>query len=65
VPDAAAAFAAQDAAERVKAMQVTTALQPKLAPREKITKAEASTAMPLPSQGSDDATATLDKGKGG
>jgi hypothetical protein len=65
LPDAATAFAAQDAAEKAKAMQDTTALQQKLAPEEKMTKAEESNAMPLPGQANDHSTTALDKSKGG
>ena len=65
VPDAATAFAAQDAAEKTKAMQETTALQQKPAPQEKMTRAEESKAMPLPGQANDHSTTALDKNKGG
>jgi hypothetical protein len=65
VPDAATAFAAQDAAEKTKAMQDTTALQQKPAPQEKMTKVEESKAMPLPGQANDHSTTALDKNKGG
>lgn len=64
VPDAATAFAAQDA-DKTKAMQDTTALQQKPAPQEKMTKAEESKAMPLPGQANDDSSKGLDKNKGG
>ena len=64
MPDAATAFAAQDAAEKTKAMQDTAALQQKAAPQEKMTKAEESKAMPLPSQANDHSTTALDKKKG-
>ena len=65
LPDATTAFAAQDAAEKTKAMQDTTALQQKPAPQEKMTKAEESKAMPLPGQANDHSTTALDKSKGG
>ena len=65
VPDAATVFAAQDAAEKAKAMQETTALQQKPAPQEPMTRAEESKAMPLPSQANDHSTTALDKNKGG
>ena len=65
VPDAATAFAAQDAADKTKTMQDTTALQQKPAPQEKMTKAEESKAMPLPGQANDHSTTSLDKNKGG
>jgi hypothetical protein len=65
LPDAATALAAQDAADKTKAMQDTTALQQKPAPQEKMTKAEESKAMPLPGQANDHSTTALDKSKGG
>jgi hypothetical protein len=65
VPDAATAFAAQDAAEKTKAMQDTTALQQKAAHQEKMTNAEETKAMPLPGQANDHSTTALDKNKGG
>ena len=65
VPDAATVFAAQDAADKTKSMQDTTALQHKPAPQERMTKAEESKAMPLPGQANDHSTTALDKGKGG
>ena len=65
VPDAAATFAAQDVAEKAKAMQDTAALQRKTAHQEEMTKAEESKAMPLPGQASDHSTTALDKNKGG
>ena len=65
VPDAPTVFAAQDAAEKVKAMQDTAALQQKPVPQEKMTKAEESKAMPLPGQANDHSTTALDKNKGG
>jgi hypothetical protein len=65
VPDASTAFATQDAADKTKAMQDTTALQQKPAPQEKMTKAEESNAMPLPAQANDHSTIALDKNKGG
>ena len=65
VPDAATAFAAQDAAAKTKSMQDTTALQQKPDPQEKMTKVEESKAMPLPGQANDHSTTALDKGKGG
>jgi hypothetical protein len=65
VPDAAPAFAAQDAADKTKAMQNTTAMQHGPAPQEEMTKAEESKAMPLPSQANDHSTTALDKNKGG
>ena len=64
VPDAATAFAAQDAADRTKAMQDTTALRQKSEPQEKMTKAEESKAMPLPGQANDHSNTALDN-KGG
>ena len=75
VPDATAAFAAQDAAEKAKAMQDTTVLQEKPAPQEEMTKeemtkqemtkSEESKAMPLPGQANDHSSTDLDKNKGG
>ena len=65
VPDAATVFAAQDAAEKAKAMQETTALQDKPAPQEPMTEAEESKAMPLPAQANDHSTTALDKHNGG
>ena len=65
VPDAATVFAAQDAADKTKAMQDTTALQQKAAPQEEMTKAQESKAMPLPGQANDHSTTALDKSKGG
>ena len=65
VPDASTVFAAQDAAEKARAMQDTAALQQKSAPQEKMTKAEESKAMPLPGQANDHSTTALDKNKGG
>ena len=65
VPDTATGFAAQDAAEKTKAMQDTTALQQKAAPQEQMTKSEESKAMPLPGQANDHSTTALDKNKGG
>jgi hypothetical protein len=65
LPDAATVFAAQDAAEKAKAMQDTTVLQQKSAPQEKMTKAEESKALPLPGQANDHSTTALDKSKGG
>jgi hypothetical protein len=65
VPDAATAFAAQDATAKTKAMEDTRALQQTPAPQEKMTKAEASKAMPLPGQANDHSTTALDKNKGG
>src|SRR5512140_1348015 len=65
VPDAATTFAAQDAADKTKAMQDTAALQQKPAPQEKMTRAEESKAMPLPGQVNDHSNTALDKNKGG
>ena len=65
VPDASTVFAAQDAAEKAKAMQDTTALQHNAAPQEKMTKEEESKAMPLPAQANDHSTTAIDKNKGG
>ena len=65
LPDAATAFAAQDAIDMTKAMQDTNALQQKAAPQEKMTTAEESKAMPLPGQANDHSTTGLDKNKGG
>jgi len=65
VPDASTVFAAQDTAEKAKAMTDTTALQQKAAPQEKMTTAEETKAMPLPGQANDHSTTALDKGKGG
>ena len=65
LPDAANALAAQDAADKTKAMQDTTALQQKATPQEEMTRAEESKAMPLPSQANDHSTPALDKSKGG
>src|SRR5512147_3303485 len=56
LPDAASALAAQDGADKTKAMQDTTALQQKPASQEKMTKAEESKAMPLPGQANDHST---------
>jgi hypothetical protein len=64
LPDAATVFAAQDAADKAKAMQDTTALQQSAVPHEKMTEAEESKAMPLPGQANDHSTTALDKGKG-
>ena len=64
LPDAATALAAQDAADKTKAMQGTTALQQKPAPQEKMTKTEESKAMPLPGQANDQSTTALDKKTG-
>ena len=64
VPDAATAFAAQDAADKAKAMQDTAALQAQSVPQEKMTKAEESKAMPLPGQSNDHSSTALDKKKG-
>ena len=64
LPDAAAVFAAQDAAEKTKALQETTALQQKPSPQETMTKVEESKAMPLPGQANDHSTTALDKSKG-
>jgi len=64
VPDASTAFAAQDAADKTKAMQDTIALQQKPAPQEKMTRAEESKAMPLPGQANDHSTTAMDKNKG-
>ena len=61
VPDAATALAADDAADKAKAMQDTTELQQKPAPQEEMTKAEEVKAMPLPSQANDHSTTALDK----
>ena len=63
VPDASTVFAAQDAADKTKAMQDTAALQQKPAPQEELTKAEELKAMPLPGQVNDHST--TDKNKGG
>lgn len=65
VPDASTAFAAQDAADKAKAMEDTTALQQKPAPQEPMTKTEESKAMPLPGQANDHSTTALDNNKGG
>jgi hypothetical protein len=65
LPDGATALAAQDATDKTKAMQDTTALQQKPAPQEKMTKAEESKAMPLPGQANDHSTTALDTNKGG
>ena len=65
MPDASTAFAAQDAADKAKAMEDTTALQQKPAPQEPMTKAEESKAMPLPAQANDHSSTALDKNKGG
>jgi hypothetical protein len=65
VPDAATVFAAQDAVEKARLMQETTALQDKPAPQEPMTEAEESKAMPLPAQANDHSTTALDKNKGG
>jgi hypothetical protein len=66
VPDAATAFAAQDAANKAKATQDTAAVQAqsKVAPQEKMTKAEESKAMPLPGQANDHSTPVPGKNKG-
>ena len=65
VPDAATAFAAQDAAARTKATQDAAAVQAqsKVAPQEKMTPAEESKAMPLPGQANDHSSTALDKKK--
>lgn len=65
LPDAATVAAAQDAADKARAMQETAALQAKAAPQEKMTKGEESKAMPLPGQANDHSTTALDKRKGG
>lgn len=65
VPDAATAFAAQDAADKTKAMQDTTARQQKPSPQEEMSKAEESKAMPLPGQVNDHSTTARDTNKGG
>ena len=65
VPDASTVFAAQDAADKAKAMQDATALQQKPAPMEPMTKTDESKAMPLPGQANDHSTTALDKKKGG
>lgn len=65
VPDASTVFAAQDAAEKAKAMEDTTALQQKPAPQEPMSKTEESKAMPLPGQVNDHSNTALDKSKGG
>ena len=65
VPDASTVFAAQDAADKTKAMQDSAELQQKPAPQEEMTKAEESKAMPLPGQANDHSTTALDKNKGG
>jgi PBP1b-binding outer membrane lipoprotein LpoB len=65
VPDASTVFAAQDAAEKAKAMQDTAVAQQKPAPQEEMTKPEESTAMPLPGQANDHSTTAPDKNKGG
>ena len=65
LPDAATAFAAQDAAEKTKAMQDSIAIEQKPAPQEEMTKAEESQAMPLPGQANDHSTTALDKKNGG
>jgi len=64
LPDASTVFTAQDAADKAKAIDDTTALQQKAAPQEKMTKAEESKAMPLPGQANDHSTTALDKSKG-
>ena len=65
LPDAATALAAQDAADKTKAMPDSTALQQKPAPKETMSKAEESKAMPLPGQVNDHSTTALDTNKGG
>ncbi len=65
LPDAATALAAQDAADKTKALQDATALQQKPAPQDKMTKTEESKAMPLPGQANDHSTTAVDKNKGG
>jgi len=65
VPDASAAFAAQDAADKTKTMQDTSASQQKPAPQEQMTRAEESKAMPLPGQANDHSTTANDKNTGG
>ena len=64
-PGAATVFAAQDAAEKAKAMQDTATLQQKPAPQEPMTKGEESKAMPLPAQANDHSNTALDKKNGG
>jgi hypothetical protein len=56
VPDAATTFAAQAVAEKPEGMQDTAAPRQKPAPREEMTKAEESKAMPLPGQANDHST---------
>jgi hypothetical protein len=65
VPDAATTFAKQDAADKTKAMQDTTALRRNAAPQQEMTKAQESKAMPLPGQANDDSNLAGDKNKGG
>ena len=65
VPDASAVFAAQDAADKAKAMEDATALQQKPAPQEPMTQVEESKAMPLPGQANDHSTTAIDKNNGG
>ena len=65
VPDAATVFAAQDAAEKARAMEETAAVQEKPAPKEPMAEAEGSKAMPLPAQANDHSTAAPDKSGGG
>ena len=60
MPDAATAFAAQDAAEKTKAMQDTTALQQKPA-RGRGVEGDAVAR----SEANDHSTTALDKNKGG
>jgi hypothetical protein len=64
LPDAATTFAAQDAADKTKAIQDTNALQQRKVPQEKMTKTEELKAMPLPGQANDHSTTALDKKKG-
>ncbi|MEO8302687.1 MAG: hypothetical protein ABI724_01075 [Betaproteobacteria bacterium] len=65
VPDASKVFAAQDAADRAKAMQDAAAVPGQSAPQKAMTQAEESKAMPLPGPASDHSTTALDKKKGG
>ena len=65
VPDASTVFAAQEAADKAKAIEDTNAMQQTAAPQEPMTEAEESKAMPLPAQANDHSTTAIDRNKGG
>lgn len=62
VPDAATAFAKDDA-EKAKAEQEAAAAEATAKAHEEMTKGEESKAMPLPGQANDHSTTALDKNK--